>query len=171
MHCNKEHTKVDPPSYSLQLPIHAPRGQALTLKTCLDSYHREDNLTIRCDGCRKNVPRTRFHRIQDPPEVLFIQFKRFAFNGYNSAKNSKRVQYTDTLDLAPWSVNTTRPVNYRLQAVVAHSGSLRMGHYIAFVQHSDGVRRISDESVQKVSADELRNPRGFDPYILCYMKE
>ena len=170
-HCGKKHVKVDPPSYSLQLSIHAPRNQPVTITTCLDAYHREENLTIRCDGCKKNVPRTRLHRIQNAPDVLYIQLKRFAFNGFSSAKNGKPVQFGEILDLSRWTVDPSQPAKYKLQAVVAHSGTLKTGHYIAFVRGPDGIRRISDESVSRAADNEWRNPRGFAPYILLYSKQ
>lgn len=142
------------------------------MASCLDAYHLERGLTIRCDGCKTNISRTRQHRIQTPPEVLVVQFKRFSWGIRGPSKNSKRVPFNETLDVSRWTTDPSKPAKYNLQAVVAHSGSLKIGHYIAYIRGPDGVRRISDDAVTKPTDDKAwLNPKGFDPYILFYIKQ
>lgn len=168
--CGKKHTHIDPASYSLSLPIFPPRGQP-TLASCLDRFHREENLTIRCDGCQKNIPRTRIRRIQHAPEALFIHLMRFDYTT-GPRKNSKFVEFPEKLDLSRWCLNRKEAANYKLQAVVAHAGSLKFGHYKAYVRDADGqVKEANDETISKVSSNEWRKPRGFEPYILLYLKQ
>ncbi|GAB7340730.1 hypothetical protein MBLNU457_7111t1 [Dothideomycetes sp. NU457] len=168
--CGKKHTHTDPASYSLSLPIFPPRGQP-TLASCLDRFHREENLTIRCDGCQKNIPRTRIRRIQHAPEALFIHLMRFDYTT-GPKKNSKFVDFPENLDLSKWCLDPKEAANYRLQAVVAHAGSLKFGHYKAYIRDADGqVKEANDETISKVSSNEWRKPRGFDPYILLYQKQ
>ncbi|GAB7352975.1 hypothetical protein MBLNU459_g3543t1 [Dothideomycetes sp. NU459] len=169
--CGKDHIRTDPPGLSLNLPIPRQQGPA-PLSSCLDAYHKESNVTIRCEKCKKNLKRTRTFRIDSSPEVLTIQLMRFGFGARGPTKNKDHVDYPETLDLSRWAVNGSAPLRYRLQAVVAHSGSLKFGHYIACVSGADGVKEISDSDVQSVSASALRKPTGgFNPYILVYIKE
>lgn len=170
--CKKVHTHMDPPSCSLQLPIAQSRDKQTTLEHCLNSYHKEEDLTIRCDGCKSNRPRMRQHKIKHPPEVLMIQLKRFqtSFTGRGVQKNSRRVKIDPTLDLAPWCAGEKKSRPYRLQAVVAHSGSLNMGHYVAYVRHQDQIKLVNDDSVSAVPSSEWTSPRAYDPYILVYTR-
>ena len=169
--CGKKHTHVDPASYSLSLPIFPPKGRP-TLASCMDRYQRQDNLTIRCDGCQKNIPRTRISRIQHPPEALFIHLMRFEWTTRGPKKNSKPVDFPEHLDVSKWCLDPKEAAKYKLQAVVAHAGSLKFGHYKAYVRDAEGqVREANDETISKVSSDEWRKPRGFDPYILLYLKQ
>jgi len=81
------------------------------------------------------------------------------------------VRIDDDLDLSRWCVQQQAPAKYRLQAIVAHSGSLTRGHYVAYVRGPTGIKEISDSSVRSVSEHEWKNPGGFDPYILLYLKQ
>ncbi|KAI5262638.1 cysteine proteinase [Aureobasidium subglaciale] len=169
--CKKVHTHSDPPGFSLSLPIPKLSG-TVNLTNCLDTYHREPNVIIRCDKCKKNVKRTRIFQLDNAPDVLPIQLMRFGYGPRGSTKNKQHVDYPDELDLSPWAVEKSKPSKYRLQAIVAHSGSLKFGHYIAYVRSADGIKEISDSSVQSSSAKEWRRPTsGFDPYILVYIKQ
>ncbi|KAI5197595.1 cysteine proteinase [Aureobasidium subglaciale] len=169
--CKKVHTHSDPPGFSLSLPIPKVSG-TVNLTNCLDTYHREPNVIIRCDKCKKNVKRTRIFQLDNAPDVLPIQLMRFGYGPRGSTKNKQHVDYPDELDLSPWAVDRVKPSKYRLQAIVAHSGSLKFGHYIAYVRSADGIKEISDSSVQNSSAKEWRRPTsGFDPYILVYIKQ
>ena len=168
--CKKTHTHSDPPSVSLSVPI--PDRPSVSLADCLNTYHREPNVTIRCDKCKKNTKRTRVFQVDNAPEVLPIQLMRFGFGARGPTKNKKHVDFPEELDLSPWVVDKSKPSKYRLQAIVAHSGSLKFGHYIAYVRGADGIKEISDSSVTNSNAKEWRRPTsGFNPYILVYIKQ
>jgi len=168
--CKKTHTHSDPPSVSLSVPI--PDRPSVSLADCLNTYHREPNVTIRCDKCKKNTKRTRIFQIDNIPEVLPIQLMRFGFGARGPTKNKKHVDFPEELDLSPWVVDKSKASKYRLQAIVAHSGSLKFGHYIAYVRGADGIKEISDSSVTNSNAKEWRRPTsGFNPYILVYIKQ
>ncbi|KAI4743076.1 cysteine proteinase [Aureobasidium sp. EXF-12298] len=168
--CKKVHTHSDPASVSLSVPI--PDRPTVNLTDCLNTYHREPNVTIRCDKCKKNTKRTRIFQIDNAPDVLPIQLMRFGYGARGPTKNKKHVDFPEELDLSPWTVDKSKPSKYRLQAIVAHSGSLKFGHYIAYVKGADGVKEISDSSVSNSNAKEWRRPTsGFNPYILVYIKQ
>lgn len=166
--CRRVHVHSDPPGLSLNLPI----ARQSNITACLDTYHREPNVVIRCDKCKKNSKRTRIFQIEDAPEVLPIQLMRFGFTGFGTSKNKQHIEYPEDLDLTRWALDKSKPLKYRLQAVVAHSGNLKFGHYIAYVRGPDGIKDISDDSVSNTSAKEWRKPSsGFNPYILVYIKQ
>jgi len=171
--CKKTHTHIDQPSYSLSLPISPSNGRPATLSSCLQNYHHEPRLTIRCDGCKSNIPRTRTRLIRHAPGALYIQLGRFGYTARGgTGKNRKAVNFPERFDLAEWCVDRTQPAKYRLTAVVAHGGNLRMGHYKAYVRVGDVVTQANDETTTKVRSEEWRRPAGaFDPYILLYLKD
>ncbi|KAG9649337.1 cysteine proteinase, partial [Aureobasidium melanogenum] len=168
--CKKVHTHSDPPGFSLSVPI--PNRSGVSLADCLNTYHRESNVTIRCDKCKKNAKRTRIFKLDNAPDVLPIQLMRFGYGARGPTKNKQHVDFPEELDLSPWALDQSQPSKYRLQAIVAHSGSLKFGHYIAYVRGADGIKEISDSSVSNSNAKEWRRPTsGFNPYILVYIKQ
>ncbi|KAH0363659.1 cysteine proteinase, partial [Aureobasidium melanogenum] len=168
--CKKVHTHSDPPGFSLSVPI--PNRSGVSLTDCLNTYHRESNVTIRCDKCKKNAKRTRIFKLDNAPDVLPIQLMRFGYGARGPTKNKQHVDFPEELDLSPWALDQSQPSKYRLQAIVAHSGSLKFGHYIAYIRGPDGIKEISDSSVSPSNAKEWRRPTsGFNPYILVYIKQ
>lgn len=168
--CKKVHTHSDPPGFSLSVPI--PNRSGVSLTDCLNTYHRESNVTIRCDKCKKNAKRTRIFKLDNAPDVLPIQLMRFGYGARGPTKNKQHVDFPEELDLSPWALDQSQPSRYRLQAIVAHSGSLKFGHYIAYVRGADGIKEISDSSVSNSNTKEWRRPTsGFNPYILVYIKQ
>lgn len=159
---------MDQPNLGISLPI--PKGTApVRLESCLDAYHKESGLQIRCDDCRSNTKRTRNLSIAAAPEILFVQLMRFAFDGRSARKNRRKIVYPERLDLARWGC--AAPNRYRLQAVVAQSGSLHAGHYVAYVRAGGNLSFISDHEVKAKNAGILLDPKEYDPYILMYVRE
>lgn len=75
------------------------------------------------------------------PPVLTLHLKRFQQSGYNLQKVNKHIQFPEILDLAPFcSVKCENvaegcsQVLYSLYGVVEHSGTMRSGHYTAYVK-------------------------------------
>ena len=78
-----------------------------------------------------------------PPAVLTLQLKRFQQTMSGCKKVNKHVTFPATLDLAAFCSSTCvalphmsldPTVQYSLYGVVEHSGSLRGGHYVAYVK-------------------------------------
>merc|ERR1719234_2200472 len=78
-----------------------------------------------------------------PPAVLTLQLKRFQQTMQGCKKVNKHVTFPVTLDLAAFCSSTCvalphmsldPTVLYSLYGVVEHSGSLRGGHYVAYVK-------------------------------------
>ncbi|XP_039600840.1 ubiquitin carboxyl-terminal hydrolase 16 [Polypterus senegalus] len=128
------------------------------------------------------------------PPVLTLHIKRFQQTGYGICKENRHVQFPQILDLAPFctvgckNVTGDKQVLYSLYGVVEHSGTMRSGHYTAFVkvqsntqclEHLNGTVpemvnasafkgswfHISDTSVQAVSEVKVQNAQA---YLLFY---
>lgn len=171
--CNKVHQNdsATPFAYAWELPVRR------SLATAIEEQHTENGLEIRCDGgCKRNSKRTRTMKISSAPEVLSIHLKRFlmrrAGRGFNLLKDNSHVDIPETLDLAPWSVDTSKPIPYRLQAVVAHAGHLNSGHYQAYIRHPSGWNCISDSHVSHMNiAEALGRSNSMTPYLLTYVRD
>ncbi|XP_078474542.1 LOW QUALITY PROTEIN: ubiquitin carboxyl-terminal hydrolase 16-like [Lampetra planeri] len=80
------------------------------------------------------------------PPVLTLHLKRFQQAGFGLQKVNRRVEFEDTLDMAPFCIKPCqaacggragppgRGEKYSLYAVVEHSGTMRGGHYTAYVK-------------------------------------
>ncbi|KAI6873590.1 hypothetical protein KC323_g1150 [Hortaea werneckii] len=175
---------------TLQIPPSSPR-RAIRPPS-LVQYLREEfseDLEIRCEGgCHttktdKPKLRKRHKIITRAPAVLKIMLKRFTQEGWGFKKNRIDVKYEEYLNLGEFT-DSDEPLIYRLDSVVAHSGSgTDAGHYVAGVREYDGKTFccIDDDlsiSRQKGGTiEELQTPsvqgRGqskFDPYMLFYTR-
>ena len=95
-----------------------------------------------------------------PPAVLTIHLKRFQQTMTGLRKVSKHVQFPISLDLGPFCSSTSmamanvpsgvKEIKYYLFGVVEHSGSLRGGHYTAYVN-----TRTSQVSKYHPSTDNI----------------
>ncbi|XP_046873742.1 ubiquitin carboxyl-terminal hydrolase 16 isoform X2 [Hypomesus transpacificus] len=131
--------------------------------------------------------------ISSPPPVLTLHLKRFQQVGYSVCKLNRHVNFPQILDLAPFcSVNCKgvtegdTQVLYSLYGIVEHSGTMRSGHYTAYVktqlncsldphngvadQGEAGTCRgswfhVSDSSVKHVMESKVQSSQA---YILFY---
>jgi len=134
--CKEQHRHIERLGYALTL---TPKGQALL--PCITAYHRETGVEIRCSNCRSNTRRTRVKALTRAPEALFIQLARFNFDASiaSSTKTRHVAAVPDSLNMSRWCVDTKPPARYVLQAVIVYSGTLKSGHYKAFVQNDGRV--------------------------------
>nr|XP_023681863.1 ubiquitin carboxyl-terminal hydrolase 16 isoform X1 [Paramormyrops kingsleyae]XP_023681864.1 ubiquitin carboxyl-terminal hydrolase 16 isoform X1 [Paramormyrops kingsleyae] len=121
---------------------------------CVTCSKRQTNPA---DGSRKKVYTDGLKQmlVSLPPPVLTLHLKRFQQVGYSVCKVNRHVHFPQILDLAPFcSVNCKgltldsqnlaegeRHVPYALYGVVEHSGTMRSGHYTAYVK-----ARLPDQS-------------------------
>ncbi|KAI7174757.1 hypothetical protein KC316_g10309 [Hortaea werneckii] len=162
-----------------------------------------EELEIRCEaGChtrKADKPKLRERRkvITHAPEVLKIMFKRFAVDmtgdtdastaggakGMSFTKNRIDVKYEEYLNLGEFT-DSDEPLIYRLDSVVAHSGTgVDGGHYIAGVREFHGktfccidddlsISQQKGGTIEELQTPSIqyRTPSKFDPYILFYTK-
>ncbi|XP_058270361.1 ubiquitin carboxyl-terminal hydrolase 16 isoform X2 [Hemibagrus wyckioides] len=130
--------------------------------------------------------------ISSPPPVLTLHLKRFQQVGYSVCKVNRHVQFSQVLDLGPFCSAKCKGVEegqtqllYSLYGIVEHSGTMRSGHYTAFVKarpyaHANGLVNgaagdemplkgswfhISDSSVQPVTEARVQSSQA---YLLFY---
>lgn len=190
----------------------APDRQECSVQSCLFQFTEVETLTqnnsLLCVTCtklhvrnsaaaesKKNVYTDALKQmlISAPPPVLTLHLKRFQQSGYGICKVNRHVQFPLLLDLAPFcaakckdSTEGDTQVLYSLYGVVEHSGTMRSGHYTAYVKvrpdcprpstngiAADGAAEpprgswfhISDTSVQPVSESRVQSCQA---YLLFY---
>ncbi|KAI4815571.1 hypothetical protein KUCAC02_005713 [Chaenocephalus aceratus] len=138
----------------------APEKQECSVQSCLFQFTEVETLTqnnsLLCVTCTKRQPNKekagaskknvytdalKQMLISSPPPVLTLHLKRFQQNGYSICKVNRHVQFPLILDLAPFCAvkckNLTEGDNqilYSLYGIVEHSGTMRSGHYTAYVK-------------------------------------
>ncbi|KAJ6662479.1 hypothetical protein lerEdw1_011893 [Lerista edwardsae] len=150
-----------------------------------------ENNKLLCDVCTRRQlcgPKTAGQNAKKPvytnakkqmlisliPPVLTLHLKRFQQAGYNLQKVNKHIKFPEILDLAPFcsvkcemsfSQNVAEgcsQVLYSLYGVVEHSGTMRSGHYTAYVKTRTPNNQISDLILhgKAQSTSESESPRG-----------
>ncbi|XP_025781134.1 ubiquitin carboxyl-terminal hydrolase 45 isoform X3 [Puma concolor] len=98
------------------------------------------------------------------PANLILHLKRFHQAGLNLRKVNRHVDFPLILDLAPFCSATCKNVNvgdkvlYGLYGVVEHSGSMRGGHYTAYVKVRAPSRKLLEHITGKKNVPDLKEP-------------
>ncbi|XP_034284871.1 ubiquitin carboxyl-terminal hydrolase 16 [Pantherophis guttatus] len=100
------------------------------------------------------------------PPILTLHLKRFQQAGYNLQKVNKHISFPEVMDLAPFcsikcknAREGTSEVLYSLYGIVEHSGTMRSGHYTAYVKTST-TSQLSDLVNDKIQpTSESESPR------------
>ncbi|KAB1275267.1 Ubiquitin carboxyl-terminal hydrolase 45 [Camelus dromedarius] len=89
------------------------------------------------------------------PAILILHLKRFHQSGLTLRKVNRHVDFPSMLDLAPFcsaackDVSVGDKVVYGLYGVVEHSGSMRGGHYTAYVKVRTPSRKLLEHITGK----------------------
>uniref|UniRef100_A0A3B4FSS7 Ubiquitin carboxyl-terminal hydrolase n=1 Tax=Pundamilia nyererei TaxID=303518 RepID=A0A3B4FSS7_9CICH len=185
-----------------------PEKQECSVQSCLFQFTEVETLTqnnsllcVTCTkrqlgnnksgGSKKNIYTDALKQIliSSPPSVLTLHLKRFQQNGYSICKVNRHVTFPMILDLAPFCAVKCKNIPeghsqilYGLYGIVEHSGTMRSGHYTAYVKvrpecpqpSSNGLTdepsrgswfHISDTSVQPVSESKVQSCQA---YLLFY---
>ncbi|XP_016355494.1 ubiquitin carboxyl-terminal hydrolase 16-like isoform X2 [Sinocyclocheilus anshuiensis] len=191
----------------------APEKQECSVESCLYQFteveHLTENNRLMCVTCtkrqsghkaadgKKAVYRDALKQmlISDPPAVLTLHLKRFQQVGYSVCKVNRHVQFPQILDLTPFCSLNCKGVKegemrvlYILYGIVEHSGTMRSGHYTAYVKSRPSTRNyvengldagchaeaskgswfhISDSSVHPVPEAKVQSSQA---YLLFYEK-
>ncbi|XP_064841487.1 ubiquitin carboxyl-terminal hydrolase 16-like, partial [Oncorhynchus masou masou] len=187
----------------------APENQECSVESCLYQFTEVENLTqnnsLLCVTCTKRqtknkaAPRRMYTDalkqmlISSPPPVLTLHLKRFQQIGYSVCKVNSHVNFPHILDVAPFCSVICKGVSeggsrvlYSLYGIVEHSGTMRSGHYTAYVKARpfcpstthNGVGthgepepvkgawfHVSDSSVQPVTESKVQSSQA---YLLFY---
>ncbi|XP_061827979.1 ubiquitin carboxyl-terminal hydrolase 16 isoform X2 [Nerophis lumbriciformis] len=175
----------------------APDQQECSVESCLFHFTQEETLShnnsllcVTCSrdkaaGSKKKVYTEALKQmlISTPPPVLTLHLKRFQQNGYSICKVNRHVPFPLLLDIAPFCALKCKNVPegesqmlYSLYGIVEHSGTMRSGHYTAYVKvppHGSGRHvagggswfHVSDTSVQPTSESKVQSSQA---YLLFY---
>jgi len=171
----------------LPQPEAAPTGTALAgpkpdelevkLEQCLDSFQECEELAqeewVTCEKTKQVERSQKKLDIWNSPDCLIIHLKRFGSELLAGPveKISTLVKAPVDLDLSPWirSPADKERGQYRLYAVVNHTGSLSFGHYTAYGRVGEGDDRpwynFNDSNVTKIDKEPLVSEAA---YILFY---
>jgi len=158
-----------------------------SLMACLESFTRPERLgseaKIRCSHCHSYQESTKQLTMRKLPIVVCFHLKRFE-HSKKSKKISTFVPFPEELDMTPFMASTNSEnynyanhkkshINltnkYSLFAVVIHSGTLEVGHYMCYVrQEKDQWFKCDDAWLTKVALEEVLNSEG---YLLFYHKQ
>ncbi|XP_012579727.1 PREDICTED: ubiquitin carboxyl-terminal hydrolase 45 isoform X2 [Condylura cristata] len=100
------------------------------------------------------------------PAVLILHLKRFHQAGLSLRKVNRHVDFPLLLDLAPFCSATCKNVTvgdkvlYGLYGIVEHSGSMRGGHYTAYVKVRTPSRKLLEHITGKKNVPGLKEPDG-----------
>ncbi|XP_022375959.1 ubiquitin carboxyl-terminal hydrolase 45 isoform X4 [Enhydra lutris kenyoni] len=98
------------------------------------------------------------------PAILILHLKRFHQAGLSLRKVNRHVDFPLVLDLAPFCSATCKNVSvgdkvlYGLYGVVEHSGSMRGGHYTAYVKVRTPSRKLLQHITGKTYVPDLKEP-------------
>uniref|UniRef100_A0A671K598 Ubiquitin carboxyl-terminal hydrolase n=1 Tax=Sinocyclocheilus anshuiensis TaxID=1608454 RepID=A0A671K598_9TELE len=193
---------------------YTPSSKECSVQSCLHQFTSIEllmgNNKLLCENCteRRQRPMKRSDKkaekvytsarkqmlISALPPVVTLHLKRFHQAGMNLRKVNRHVDFPLLLDLAPFcsvtckNLGSGERVLYSLYGIVEHSGSMRGGHYAAYVkvrtpQRKPELRRnqsgtkeassapqgqwvyVSDTSVQTVPESRVLNSQA---YLLFY---
>uniref|UniRef100_A0A8B9K8P8 Ubiquitin carboxyl-terminal hydrolase n=1 Tax=Astyanax mexicanus TaxID=7994 RepID=A0A8B9K8P8_ASTMX len=105
------------------------------------------------------------------PPVVTLHLKRFHQAGMNLRKVNRHVDFPLILDLAPFcsasckSLGSGEKVLYSLYGIVEHSGSMRGGHYTAYVKVRTPQRKSEQRRNQSGSREAVSAPPGQWVYV------
>ncbi|PSR98367.1 Ubiquitin carboxyl-terminal hydrolase [Actinidia chinensis var. chinensis] len=142
-----------------------------------------DNEKLNSDSMKVKRDATKRILINRVPPILTIHLKRFSQDARGRlSKLNGHVDFRDTIDLRPYMdprCTGTDEYKFRLTGVVEHLGTMRGGHYVAYVRSTKGSRKAeqenrdfvwyhaSDAYVREASLEEVHR---CEAYILFYEK-
>ncbi|XP_041010435.1 ubiquitin carboxyl-terminal hydrolase 2-like [Juglans microcarpa x Juglans regia] len=152
-------------------------------QTCESAGSEDEDMNSKSVKVKRDA--TKRVLIYRAPPILTIHLKRFSQDARGRlSKLNGHVSFRETIDLRPYldpRCIDKEKHHYRLIGVVEHSGTMRGGHYVAFVRGGQKSSRgndqkendgsvwyhASDAYVRQASLDEVL---GCDAYILFYEK-
>jgi len=169
--------KFEPMVY-LTLPIPGPEDTApaeRSLEDCLHSFSKQEELCqddwVWCDQTQQRERSLKKIELWTAPECLIIHLKRFVADSSSIDKDGSFVRFPFELDLSQWLAGppTEEGEQYKLYAVVNHSGSLSYGHYTAYCKVGEGSDKkwylFNDARVTQASESDVVSPEA---YLLFY---
>ncbi|KAM0177789.1 hypothetical protein ACHAPF_004052 [Botrytis cinerea] len=167
-HCNNVSVGDLQDELALSIPL-KPRIRNGSVSSYLHKYLDETIEGYKCEKCKVTGDVHRVQSISHAPDILFVQLKRF---GYDGRKDKLAIPIDHTLDLSPYRdpSGSKDSMEYELVASVSHSGSLDYGHYTCDARGPDG--RWSCFNDAHYNATTLAKALGGNqPYMLLYQRK
>lgn len=166
--CNYSTTNFDP-MLLISLDIDNDTDNIYeSLNKYTDVYSLDDENLWKCDKCSRDVKCEKRNKFWKLPDVLIILIKQY---NDNTRKIDKFIQYPMNLNMEPYCFNyKSVSLDYELQSMCIHNGSLGGGHYYAFCKNllDDKWRKYNDTGVSDVL--EESNILKQKPYCLFYKR-
>jgi ubiquitin carboxyl-terminal hydrolase 4/11/15 len=152
-------------------------GTRITLEDCLRNFTRGEELQqedwVKCEKTDKFERSLKKLDIWSAPDCLIVHLKRFGSELLTGPveKIESMVEAPMDFDLTPWLRGTIPDggAQYRLYAVVNHSGSLSFGHYTAYARVGENEERpwyhFNDATVSHAREEDVVSKAA---YILFY---
>uniref|UniRef100_A0A2K6GTG4 Ubiquitin carboxyl-terminal hydrolase n=1 Tax=Propithecus coquereli TaxID=379532 RepID=A0A2K6GTG4_PROCO len=138
----------------------------LLCENCTEKKHKYQKETSfaekKAEGVYTNARKQLL--ISAVPAILILHLKRFHQAGLNLRKVNRHVDFPLMLDLAPFCSATCKNVNvgekvlYGLYGIVEHTGSMRAGHYTAYVKVRTPSRKLLEHITGKKNMSGLKEP-------------
>lgn len=139
-------------------------GQYVARET-LDQKER-----VYCSKCQNQQPCSKQVLLETLPPTLSLQLKRFYQVNGRWLKFEDFIRFPiDGLDLQPFMCPGTAAGAqlYDLGSVIVHKGNMKNGHYICYVRRQRQWYKCDDDSVTRVTSDEVRHCTA---YLLFYIR-
>ena len=138
-----------------------------SVERAVNRFMKDDVLSYTCRSCNSMQEGARDTKFVSLPKILIIQVKRFACENNVVKKVSGKILCDQVLSLTVNPGTNNRKVDYRLTAVVNHSGSLHSGHYTATIidRASRRIRVCNDSDVKDGRRIDYKTA-----YILFYIQ-
>ncbi|XP_059089998.1 ubiquitin carboxyl-terminal hydrolase 8-like [Tigriopus californicus] len=155
---------------SLNLPLDSSK---CTVRDCLERYLEPESVEWACPKCKRSGMNHKKLDIIKFPLILIIHLSRFFHDEYGfSGKKQNRVEF----EINGFSVGQyaracggkeNRYMDYQLQGVCNHFGTLEGGHYTAycFSQAYNSWFKYDDHEVTSMSVSNVKSPAA---YMLFY---
>uniref|UniRef100_A0A8C1L8X0 Ubiquitin carboxyl-terminal hydrolase n=1 Tax=Cyprinus carpio TaxID=7962 RepID=A0A8C1L8X0_CYPCA len=170
---------------------YTPSSKECSVQSCLHQFTSIEllmgNNKLLCENCteRRQRPMKRSDKkaekvytsarkqmlISALPPVVTLHLKRFHQAGMNLRKVNRHVDFPLLLDLAPFCSATCKNLGsgervlYSLYGIVEHSGSMRGGHYAAYVKVRTPQRKPEQRRNQSGSREASSAPQGQWVYV------
>jgi ubiquitin C-terminal hydrolase len=114
------------------------------------------------------------------PQNMYIHLKRFKYDPSKGSrvKLNDQIEFPFELTIPSEHFTDFRHKNeiFKLKSIIAHGGTAKGGHYMAFCKIGEEWRCFNDSSVTKATEDDLKRlfgdgSQGMNAYVLEYEKE
>ena len=132
----------------------------------IDDFNVDEDNKWKCDECHEVVrceKKNKFWRLSD---IIIILIKQYD----NENKINKFIEFPFNLNLEEYCINYKKlSMDYELQSMCIHNGSLNGGHYYAICKNNsdDNWRIYNDSNVSDISDEDVLKEK---PYCLFYKR-